>query len=99
MFQIFIVTPDCSLTAPLNGRLSGTVDEEGSGRGDWIRTSDLSLPKRAPYRTRPRPEYKDCRARQRGNPVREKNSVIWRFVDLASDELVNLGVRKSHCTA
>src|SRR5262249_49327146 len=46
------------LTEPyLNARLKPRPGiEKGFGRGDWIRTSDLSLPKRAPYRTRPRPE-------------------------------------------
>ena len=30
--------------------------KEGIGRGDWIRTSDISLPKRALYQAEPRPD-------------------------------------------
>ena len=35
-----------------------------SGRGDWIRTNDLSVPNRALYQAEPRPEMKpyDSRA-------------------------------------
>ena len=43
-------------------RLPGSPDRddrtecEGDGRGDWIRTSDLSVPNRALYQAEPRPE-------------------------------------------
>src|SRR5216110_1950231 len=32
------------------------MDPEEIGRGDWIRTSDISLPKRALYQAEPRPD-------------------------------------------
>jgi hypothetical protein len=32
------------------------MDPVGNGRGDWIRTSDISLPKRALYQAEPRPD-------------------------------------------
>jgi hypothetical protein len=34
------------------------MDPEGDGRGDWIRTSDLSVPNRALYQAEPRPDGK-----------------------------------------
>ena len=34
--------------------------KEGTGRGDWIRTSDISLPKRALYQAEPRPDSRTC---------------------------------------
>ena len=33
-----------------------TERSEGIGRGDWIRTSDLSVPNRALYQAEPRPD-------------------------------------------
>ena len=44
-----------------------------NGRGDWIRTSDISLPKRALYRAEPRPDRDSIpdgplpSAKERGN--------------------------------
>jgi hypothetical protein len=32
------------------------MDPVKSGRGDWIRTSDLSVPNRALYQAEPRPD-------------------------------------------
>jgi len=37
------------------GRMEG-IDAVENGRGDWIRTSDISLPKRALYQAEPRPD-------------------------------------------
>ena len=41
-----------------NGRFSirKTGHVEKDGRGDWIRTSDLSVPNRALYQAEPRPD-------------------------------------------
>src|SRR5678815_845201 len=37
---------------------TGWKDPMTSGRGDWIRTSDLSVPNRALYQAEPRPDGK-----------------------------------------
>ena len=37
-------------------RHAWTEPKEEIGRGDWIRTSDISLPKRALYQAEPRPD-------------------------------------------
>ena len=37
-------------------RIFRTEGPRMSGRGDWIRTSDISLPKRALYQAEPRPD-------------------------------------------
>ena len=34
--------------------------KEVSGRGDWIRTSDIPLPKRTLYQAEPRPDQRHC---------------------------------------
>src|SRR6185312_5257927 len=41
----------------------------GSGRGDWIRTSDISLPKRALYQAEPRPDSTSILPRSGPPPV------------------------------
>jgi hypothetical protein len=40
------------------------------GRGDWIRTSDLSVPNRALYQAEPRPEHKESAVRPTRTPLR-----------------------------
>jgi hypothetical protein len=42
-----LLVPDCKFIAKRKAKV---------GRGDWIRTSDLSVPNRALYQAEPRPE-------------------------------------------
>ena len=48
-------TPGVNVTPTSGGAARGSA-RGGSGRGDWIRTSDLFVPNEARYQTAPRPE-------------------------------------------